>query len=100
MCEDTIDIEERIKKEREERQSRDLKKHDMRNRELLGQCPITLRVYLMGLSRQALAMAREAEYRVECDEMYREERMMRKEQYPCDDDGEMYYGKEFKFEWL
>ena len=100
MRDDTIDIEERIKREREERLNRDLRKHDMRNRELLGQCLKQLRVYLTGLSRSALVMAREAEKREEYDEMYREERRMRKEQYPCDVDDVMNYGKEFRFEWM
>ena len=100
MRDDTLDIEERIKEEREKRLDRDLRKHDIRNRELLGQCLKQLRVYLVGLSREAMAMARETETRVRNDEMYREEMRMRKEQYPCDDDGEMYYDKEFKFEWM
>ena len=98
MRDDTF--EERIKEEIEKRLDRDLRKHDIRNRELLGQCLKQLRVYLIGLSREAMAMARETETRVRTDEMYREERRMRKEQYPCDDAGEMYYDKEFKFEWM
>ena len=46
MKDDMIDIEERIKQSREERHNRDLRKQDMQNRELLGQCLKQLRVYL------------------------------------------------------
>ena len=100
MRDDTLDIEERIKEEREKRLDRDLRKHDIRNRELLGQCLKQLRVYLIDISKEAWVRAREAKRQEEYDEMYREERRMRKEQYPCDEDDEMHYQKEFKLEWM
>ena len=100
MKDDKIDIEERIKQAREERHNRDLRKQDMQNRELLGQCLKQLRVYLIGLSNEASIMAREAKIRAEYDEMHREERRMRKEQYPCEYGDEMEYEREFKVEWM
>jgi hypothetical protein len=100
MRDDKIDIEERIREEREERLKQDLRKQDMRNRELLGQCLKQLRVYLIGLSEEAWAMAREAKIREEYEEIHREEKRMWDEQYPCNEDGEIYYQKEFEFEWM
>jgi len=100
MRDDTRDIEERIREEREERLKQDLREQDRRNRELLGQCLKQLRVYLRGLSESTWARAREAKRQEEYDEMCREERRMQKEQYPCDENDEMHYQKEFKLEWM
>ena len=100
MRDETIDIDERINEERKERLNQDLRKQDSRNRELLGQCLKQLRVYLIGLSESAWAMAREAKGREEYEEMLREEKRMWDEQYPCNEDGEIYYQKEFEFEWM
>ena len=100
MDDDSVDIEERIREAKEERLRSDLREHDRRNRELLGQCLKQLRVYLMWLSKEARASWRFVERQEERDAMHREERRMRKEQYPCDEAGEMYYGQEFQFEWL
>ena len=100
MSDDTRDIEERIREAREERLNQDLREQDRRNRELLGQCLKQLRVYLIGLSNEASIMAREAKIRAEYDEMHREERRMRKEQYPCEYGDEMEYEREFKLQWM
>ena len=100
MRDDTTDIEKRIRQAREERLNQDLREEDRRNRELLGQCLKQLRVYLMWLSKEARASWKFVERQEERDAMHREERRMRKEQYPCDEAGEMYYGQEFQFEWL
>ena len=100
MREDKKDIEERIREARKERLAENLAEQDRRNRESLGQCLKQLRVYLMGISEEAWVRSREAKRQEQYDEMYREERRMRKEQYPCDEAGEMYYDQEFTFEWL
>ena len=100
MRDDTIDIEERIREAREERLKENIREQDRRNRELLGQCLKQLRMYLIDISKEASVRAREAKRQEEYDEMYREERRMRKEQYPCDEDDEMHYQKEFKLEWM
>ena len=44
--------------------------------------------------------AREAKRKEEYDEAWWEERRMEKEQYPCDEDGEMDYDQEFQFDWM
>ena len=100
MREDTTDIEERIREAREERLNQDLREQDSRNRELLSQCLKQLRVYLIHISKEASVRAREAKRKEQYDETWREERRMWKEQYPCDEAGEMYYDQEFTFEWL
>jgi hypothetical protein len=100
MRDDTRDIEERIREAREERLKQDLREQDRRNRELLGQCLKQLRVYLIGLSKEAWAMARDAKRREEYEEIHREEKRMWDEQYPCNEGGEMYYQQEFEFEWM
>ena len=100
MRDDTIDIEERIREARKERLEENIREQDRRNRELLGQCLKQLRVYLIDISKEAWVRARAAKRQEEYDEMYREERRMRKEQYPCDEAGEMYYHQEFQFEWM
>ena len=100
MRDDTIDIEERIREARKERLKENIREQDRRNRELLGQCLKQLRVYLIDISKEAWVRAREAKRQEEYDEMYREERRMWKEQYPCDEDDEMHYQKEFKLEWM
>ena len=100
MSDDTRDIEERIREAREERLNQDLREQDRRNWELLGQCLKQLRVYLRGLSESAWVGARMAKAQEENDERHREEWRMRKEQYPCDEAGEMYYHQEFQFEWM
>lgn len=100
MRDDTTDFEERIREAREERLNQDLKEQDRRNRELLGQCLKQLRVYLVGISKEASVRAREAKRKEEYDEAWWEERRMEKEQYPCDEDGEMDYDQEFQFDWM
>ena len=100
MRDDTIDIEERIREARKERLKENIREQDRRNRELLGQCLKQLRVYLIDISKEAWVRAREAKRQEEHDEMHREERRMWKEQYPCDESGEMYYQKEFKLDWM
>ena len=100
MRDDTIDIEERIREARKERLKENISEQDRRNRELLGQCLKQLRVYLIDISKEAWVRAREAKRQEEYDEMHREERRMWKEQYPCDEDDEMHYQKEFKLEWM
>ena len=100
MRDETIDIDERINEEREERLDRALRKQDSRNRELLGECLKHLRVYLRGLSEGAWAMAREAKRHEEKEEMHREEYRMRMEQYPCEEDYMMLYDEDFQFEWM
>ena len=100
MRDDTIDIEERIREAREERLKENIREQDRRNRELLGQCMKQLRMYLIDISKEAWVRAREAKRQEEYDEMCREERRMQKEQYPCDENDEMHYQKEFKLEWM
>ena len=100
MRDDTIDIEERIREARKERLEENIREQDRRNRELLGQCLKQLRVYLIDISKEAWVRAREAKRQEEYDEMHREERRMWKEQYPCDEDDQMHYQKEFKLEWM
>jgi len=100
MRDDTIDIEERIREAREARLKENIREQDRRNRELLGQCLKQLRVYLIDISKEASVRAREAKRREEYEEMHREERRMRKDQYPCDEDDQMHYQKEFKLEWM
>ena len=100
MRDDTIDIEERIREARKERLKENIREQDRRNRELLGQCLKQLRMYLIDISKEASVRARVAKRQEEYDEMHREERRMRKEQYPCNEDDEMRYQKEFKLEWM
>ena len=100
MRDDTIDFEERIREASEERLNQDLREQDRRNRELLGQCLKQLRVYLIHISKEASVRAREARRQEEYDEAWWEERRMEKEQYPCDEDGEMDYDQEFQFDWM
>ena len=100
MRDDTIDIEERIREARKERLKENIREQDRRNRELLGQCLKQLRVYLIGISKEASVRAREAKRQEEYDEIHREERRMWKEQYPCNEGGEMHYRQEFQFEWM
>ena len=100
MRDDKIDIEERIREARKERLKENIREQDRRNRELLGQCLKQLRVYLIDISKEAWVRAREAKRQEEYDEICREERRMQKEQYPCDENDEMHYQKEFKLEWL
>ena len=100
MRDDTIDIEERIREARKERLKENIREQDRRNRELLGQCLKQLRMYLIDISKEASIRAREAKRQEKYDETHREERRMRKEQYPCNEDDEMRYQKEFKLEWM
>ncbi len=100
MRDDTIDIEERIREARKERLKENIREQDRRNRELLGQCLKQLRMYLIDISKEASVRAREAKRQEEYDEIHREERRMWKEQYPCNEGGEMYHQQEFQFEWM
>ena len=100
MRDDTIDIEERIREARKERLKENIREQDRRNRELLGQCLKQLRMYLIDISKEAWVRARQAKEQEEYDEMHREERRMRKEQYPCEVNDQMHYQKQFKLEWM
>ena len=48
-------------------------------------------MYLIHISKEASVRAREAKRKEQYDETWREERRMWKEQYPCEENGEMDY---------